>query len=320
MEKYFKKDAVIAISLSGGVDSMVILDICRHLHSEGKIKAVWAIHMEYINREDDSPKETQFLKEYCESLAIPIVVRKIDYMSREDVDREFYEEQTKRARFTTYRYMMREYGIETFCLGHHSGDLGENVLMNIFKGRDILDLFVMSHSDVQLGVPLSRPLLSNPKSDIYDYSDEFHIPYFKDTTPDWSCRGVLRRKIMPRLERQWGYGIHSTLAAVGQQSSEWASIIESMIIQPFLKAVEWTDDGKRFSFAVTKELLNQPYVLWHKILMHLFHSKGCKMISHKNLDCMLSMLKKRFDSRDSLKLTFSNGCLGEFKKNKLFII
>jgi tRNA(Ile)-lysidine synthetase-like protein len=289
---------------------MVILDICRHLLANNQIKGVWAIHMEYINREEDGAKETEFLKEYCQTLKIPIIVRKIHYMRRDDVDREFYEEETRKARFTTYRYMMREFGIETFCLGHHSGDLAENVLMNIFKGRDILDLFVMNETEDQFGVNISRPLLPHPKLEIFEYAEENHIPYFKDTTPNWSCRGVLRRKILPRLERQWGEGIYNTLAAVGKNSTEWGAVIENAVIQPFLKSVERCDDG--FKFAVTLDLLNYPRVFWHKILMDLFHSYGCKMISNKNLDSMLEMLKKRFNSRDTLKLAFSNGCSGEF--------
>jgi tRNA(Ile)-lysidine synthetase-like protein len=319
LKDFFSKTAhnTIAISLSGGVDSMVMLDVCHALHLTGHLKQVWAIHMEYINREDDAPLETRFLKEYCDSLHIPIVVRKIYYMRRDEVDREFYEEETRKARFATYRYMMRQHGIQTFCLGHHYGDLGENVLMNIFKGRDILDLFVMDETATQDSVHLSRPLLEHPKSDIYEYSHKYHIPYFKDTTPDWSCRGTIRRRIMPLLEDQWGGGIHKTLADTGKRSREWDSVIETMVIRPFFNTVKRTTNS--ISFEVTEQLLEQPHVLWHRILLELFHSMGVKMISNKNLTAMLEMLKKRYNSKEPLKITFSNGFKGEFKKNVLTI-
>ena len=39
--------------------------------------------------------------------------------------------------------MKIKYELNGICLGHHYGDLGENVLMNIFNGRELLDLFVM---------------------------------------------------------------------------------------------------------------------------------------------------------------------------------
>jgi len=319
IQKYFKSKNIssVAVSLSGGVDSMVILDICRHLRDLGDLKQVWAIHMEYVNREEDSPLETQFLKDFCQNFQIPIVVRKINYMRRDEVDREFYEEETRKARFATYKYMQREHQVQTFCLGHHYGDLGENVLMNVFKGRDILDLFVMSETAVQDGVHLSRPLLQHPKSDIYEYAEKNQIPYFKDTTPDWSCRGTIRRRIMPLLEEQWGECIHKTLAEVGKKSAEWDSVIETMVIRPFLNTVKQTTNS--ISFEVTEQLLEQPQVFWQRVLMELFHSKGSKMISNKNLTTMLEMLKKRYNSRDALKISLSNGWSGEFKKNQLTI-
>jgi tRNA(Ile)-lysidine synthetase-like protein len=273
--------------------------------------------MEYVNREEDSPLETQFLKDFCQTFQIPFVVRKINYMRRDEVEREFYEEETRKARFATYKYMQREHHVQTFCLGHHYGDLGENVLMNIFKGRDILDLFVMSETAVQETVNLSRPLLQHPKSDIYEYAHKNQIPYFKDTTPDWSCRGMIRRRIMPLLEEQWGECIHKTLAGVGKRSAEWDSVIETMVIRPFLNTVKQTTNS--ISFEVTEQLLEQPQVFWQRVLMELFHSKGSKMISNKNLTTMLEMLKKRYNSSDALKISLSNGWSGEFKKNALTI-
>ena len=319
IQKYHKSNNIssVAVSLSGGVDSMVILDICRHLRNQGDLNHLWAIHMEYTNREDDSPRETQFLKDFCQTFQIPIVIRKIHYMRRDEVDREFYEEETRKARFATYKYMQREHNIQTFCMGHHYGDLGENVLMNVFKGRDILDLFVMGETTIQDGVNLSRPLLQHPKSDIYEYAQKNHIPYFKDTTPDWSCRGTIRRRILPLLEEQWGEGIHKTLAGVGKRSSEWDSVIETMVIKPFLNTVKQTTNS--ISFEVTQQLLEQPQVFWQRVLMELFHSKGSKMISNKNLTAMLEMLKKRYNSTDTLKVSLSNGWSGVFKKNVLTI-
>lgn len=313
-----KKVTNMCISLSGGVDSMVLLHICKALEIDGILEKVNAVHMEYINREE-AVLETRMLTEWCSLLKVPLVIRKIDYMRRDEVDRELYEEETRKSRFRLYKYMMREHGIQGFCLGHHSGDLGENVLMNLFKGRDVLDLFEMEDDSVIDGVRLLRPLLSHPKSDIYQFahSPEFQIPYFLDSTPDWSCRGVLRRKIMPALEDQYSSGIHTTLTKVGERSREWGYIIETMVIQPFLQKIIKTDT--HFSFEIDEVLLNQPRVFWQRVLLEIFHSAGHKMITGKNVDAALEMLKRRLHSKEKLQLRFSNGLSAEFHKNILSI-
>ena len=39
-----------------------------------------------------------------------------------------------------------------------------------------------------------------PKVDIFAFAHGHGVPYFKDTTPDWSTRGKLRTKLLPLLE------------------------------------------------------------------------------------------------------------------------
>ncbi len=318
MKKYVisKNLKNMAISLSGGVDSMVLLHLAKCLKIDGFLEKVMAIHMEYINR-DEASLETDMLIEWCAEKSIPLIVRKIDYMQRDEVAREFYEEETRKARFGAYKFMMREYEVQGFCLGHHHGDLGENVLMNLFKGRDILDMFVMDDDSEIEGVRLLRPLLAHPKSDIYEYAHWNHIPYFLDTTPDWSCRGVLRRKIMPALTEQYGSGIDRTLAKVGEQSRDWNHIIETMVIKPFLQKCERNNECVWFE--IDSVVMSQPRVFWQRVLIEIFHSVGKRMITGKNLDAMLEMLRRRFNTNKVLYLNFSNGLTAEFNKNILSI-
>ena len=57
-----KLNNAIGVSLSGGVDSMVITFILKQMELMGIIKQVVAVHIYYGNR-DDSMDETLFIKE-----------------------------------------------------------------------------------------------------------------------------------------------------------------------------------------------------------------------------------------------------------------
>lgn len=309
-------DRNIGISLSGGVDSMVMGYICKALELEGYINKLIMVHLEYINR-DEASLESEMLQEWCEFNNIPLILRKISHMKRDSVERNFFEEETRKMRFETYKFTMKNYGVNCFCLGHHYGDMGENVLMNIFKGRDILDLFVMEPDSILEGVRILRPMLAHPKKDIYEISNVFNIPYFKDSTPDWSCRGVLRRKIMPNLIDQYGEGIHKNLASLGTKSKELEYIINTMVINPFMDKVKFSED--KIQFEITKVEIDQPKVFWIKIFLEIFHSMKHRMISMKNLESNLTMIIRRFNSSDKLKINFSNKLKGEFENNTLTI-
>ena len=53
---------------------------------------------------------------------------------------------------------------------------------------------------MQNGVDIWRPLLGMDKKDILDFAHKFGVPYFKDSTPSWSCRGKLRSSLIPLLQ------------------------------------------------------------------------------------------------------------------------
>jgi tRNA(Ile)-lysidine synthetase-like protein len=225
----------IGVSLSGGVDSMSLLFILKYLEVKKIISKVFALHLEYVNRKESS-METEMLGMYCSAVEIPFYTRVIDYMSRESVDRSFYEDETKKVRFSTYRYLSEKLSIGGWCLGHISNDVSENVVMNLCSGRDILDLKVMEKVSVLDGVCLLRPFLETNKDEIYEFAHTYSIPYFKDTTPDWSARGVLRRKVIPELKTQWPT-IMDTLLRVGEQANEWKEVVEKFVMEPIKKEI-----------------------------------------------------------------------------------
>ena len=123
---------------------------------------------------------------------------------------------------------------------------------------------------------------------------------------------------MPALEDQYSHGIHGTLAKVGERSREWGHIIETMVIKPFLQKITKTDS--HISFEIDEVLLDQPRVFWQRIFLEIFHSIGHKMITGKNLNSLLEMLKRRYNSKDKLNINFSNGLTAQLDKNIIKIL
>lgn len=299
-------ERIIGLSLSGGVDSMVILYILKQLEVAGIIRSVISIHLEYSNREE-AHRETELLVAYAGFLQTPLYVRTIGYMNRLDVDRAFYELETKTIRFNTYRFLSETTGAVGFCLGHHSGDLAENVLMNVFNNRDILDLLVMEPESDILGVKIFRPLLSNPKKLIYEFAHKYSVPYFNDSTPDWSSRGVIRRKILPELAKQFGPGISDNLIKFGTQSSNWAKLIDRSIINPIKSSITIKPHGFIIKFPNSPDLNIE---LWTKILTDTFHELHVGGPSKKNMEAWVSSASQLIGTLNKFK--FSNGYIGLF--------
>ena len=299
----------IGVSLSGGVDSMVILYVLKALLDDKCIKSVYALHLSYMfsheidNKESDQSKN--FIGMYCSLLNIPLYTRMIPYC-RDKTDRLFYEEETKATRFASYRYLSKKHNIEGWCLGHHHGDVGENVMMNLCSGRSLLELKVMDKTSRLYDVTLYRPLLDHPKSDIYAFAHTFTIPYLKDTTPDWACRGVLRRKVFPPLIDQYP-SLLQTLENISNESYEWKMVVEQFVIEPIKRDIVF-DSAKKMATMTMRGVL--PKVVWSSVFLYIFHSMGINMISHKNVVYFCDMYQRNILRKN--RFMFSNNCVGIF--------
>jgi tRNA(Ile)-lysidine synthetase-like protein len=182
----------IIISLSGGVDSMVIASVLACLHQScGFHLNIWAVHIDYGNRPESSA-EADFVRRYCEGLNISYKCRRIDEVTRGVTARDDYERIARDLRYTSYKetialanegFIGHDKIVTGVMLGHHRGDLRENVLSNAHKGCGPLDLSGMTAVSRNDGVDIYRPLLPLEKTSIFDYAHTFGVPYFKGTCP-----------------------------------------------------------------------------------------------------------------------------------------
>jgi tRNA(Ile)-lysidine synthetase-like protein len=282
----------VCVSLSGGVDSMVISYILHHLKLDGFVKNFCAVHVDYGNR-NVSRDEAYSVEAWCEYIGIPLITRRIEHIKRHDatilttdaIDRSVYEAETKNIRFNLYREAMKLYGVTSVILGHHRDDLTENVLMNVLRGGDIHNLFTMKEHQILDGVPISRPLLVLPKSDIYKVAHKFEVPYLKDTTSEECFRGIVRKTILPALE-SIDPSVRIKINSIGESSDQWNGVINSQIIAPVIESV--TDFKYGFSFPYNDSYSKMNFVAWQKLLTEIFHRRGYHMISNKNLHIFMS--------------------------------
>lgn len=175
----------VVVSLSGGVDSMVIASVLVFLNQScGFALNIWAVHIDYANR-PESAAEADFVRRYCERLGISFQCRRIDEVTRGVTARDDYERIARELRYQSYKetIALAQQQEETIgvMLGHHRGDLRENVLSNAHKGCGPLDLSGMTEVSRNDGVVIYRPLLPLEKSSVFDYAHKFGVPYFKGT-------------------------------------------------------------------------------------------------------------------------------------------
>lgn len=304
---YFQPSSKVIVSLSGGVDSMVLITILKLLGYE-----VIGIHINYNNR-NETGKEQEFLQNWCDHNNIKLYFREITEIKRATSKRLDYEIESKQIRFDFYKEVMEDENVNCILLAHHKDDIVENIFANVCRGRFILNLAVIRDTTVIEDVTIMRPLLSNYKSSIYKFAEEYQVPYFKDTTPDWSVRGKYRNNIAPLLENTFSPAVKENLLGLSRQSFEWNGLIMEKIIEPFMNTINFTDNGCKF--ILLDEYLNNPLCFWRIIFMKIFYKYGKNCPSSKGIETFISAINRN----DVCYISVANCCTCR-KVNKIIKI
>ena len=299
IKKYHNKIESLFVSLSGGVDSMVITKILYYLkifEDEFKSVNIICIHINYNNR-TESTNEADFLNQWCIKHGIIFKLKTISHIKRGITKRDVYEKESRDIRFNMYKKVLNEYNCLSnnigIMFGHHKGDVQENIISNMMKGCSLLNLNGMFQESIVNSVTIWRPLLSHVKDSIYHFSHTFGVPYFKDTTPDWSTRGRMRNQLLPLLTDMYGNGFLNNLSTLGKESTQFKDMAMNNIFKPFYDRIKhsnlavWVDfNGFQFkSVLFWKECLR--YMTEDIIGIPKIHEKGIQrqLLTKIQSDC-----------------------------------
>ena len=192
-EKLLSVEATVIVGLSGGMDSMALLDILTLLG----YRCV-AAHCNFHLRGAESDRDGDFVRRWCKSVDVPLV--SIDFDTREYAsDRKISIEMAARElRYRWFEMMRVQHQAEAIVVAHHRDDSVETVLMNLIRGTGIKGLSGIAPKNRKV----VRPLLSVSREEIARYMVSRDIPYVFDSSnnDDLFLRNALRLHVIPTLE------------------------------------------------------------------------------------------------------------------------
>lgn len=181
----------VLIAVSGGVDSMVMLDyFIRNYGGEFTVATV-----NHLIREN-SGQDCAFVAEFCRQKGVSCQIIEIDvpdYCKSEKLSTE------TGARILRHQALREIAKGRIICLAHNANDQAETVLLHLLRGSGGAGGAGMKRFDENY----FRPLLSVMREEIEDYAESHKIPFVTDqTNTDLTyTRNFLRHEIFPRLNK-----------------------------------------------------------------------------------------------------------------------
>ena len=196
-----KPGEVIGVAVSGGADSMALLNFLNE-HKEDLDCEIVGITIDHMLRGENSLGDALFVKTYCNDNGIPCWKFSVDARRVADNKNIGVEEAARIARYGVFEKLLEENKVDKIALAHHLSDQAETILMHILRGAGLNGACGMEQ--VRQG-NFIRPFLDISKEDILKYLAINDIKYVDDeTNVDTTYnRNFLRNVIMPELKKRW---------------------------------------------------------------------------------------------------------------------
>ncbi|MBM6615215.1 tRNA lysidine(34) synthetase TilS [Desemzia sp. RIT804] len=195
----WKKSSRVLVAVSGGVDSMVLLDLMQRLPNEWK---PWfgVVHVNHQLREA-SIHEAKFLEQFCRQAKIPFFMTKWEKNQQPTAN---VEEAARKFRYTFFKDIFTEQQATHLLTAHHGDDQIETILMRMVRGASLESMAGIKAARPFLEGMLVRPLLAYTKEQLYQYSEERQLHYFEDETNQSLAytRNRYRNQVIPLLKEE----------------------------------------------------------------------------------------------------------------------
>ena len=166
------------IAVSGGVDSVVLLDMLAKKHEN-----ILVAHFDHGIRED-SKEDAIFVRQLAVKYGVKF------FTKREELGANASEEKARRARYKFLRELSEKQNA-TIVTAHHLDDVIETIIINMVRGTGWRGLAVLNAEDIY------RPLINFKKQEIINYAKQNNLKWREDSTNSLNVymRNIVRHKI-----------------------------------------------------------------------------------------------------------------------------
>lgn len=190
----------VLAAVSGGVDSMVMLDLLVKLSAD-KGFYLYVITVNHNIRPDaETAGDAEFVRNRCMEYGIPCTVYTLEkgLVSKESEKRgKGTEEAARYLRYKAFDEEAARIGAFLICIAHNRNDRLETILQRFLQGSSVLSSFGMRRSR---GIYI-RPLFDVSRSEIEEYALQKGLGFRTDSTnaDNSYFRNRIRNRLIPLL-------------------------------------------------------------------------------------------------------------------------
>ena len=197
---FSKKDKLL-LAVSGGVDSVVLCELCKQAEFDFTIA-----HCNFQLRGEESERDEKFVRNLGDKYGVEVLVKKFDTEKYALENKLSTQEAARNLRYEWFEELVNNQlsigNIKNpihLLTAHHADDNAETIAMNFFRGTGLHGL---------TGIPskngyIKRPLLEFSKDELLAFAKENNLEFVEDSSNQSSkyTRNYFRNEIIPAISK-----------------------------------------------------------------------------------------------------------------------
>ena len=191
-----KNDSLL-LAVSGGIDSMVMLDYLTKLKNSMNLKLSVA-YVDHQKREE-SYLDFQLIDETCKKYKIPLYSTKLKYK-----DQINFHNYAHKKRYDFFADICIKIQATKVLLAHNANDNAETITMRLVRGSSFEGYRGILPISLYRGIIIIRPLLNISRNEIKAYQEQHNIKFNEDSSnlEDDYTRNRYRHYVLPIFEQE----------------------------------------------------------------------------------------------------------------------
>jgi tRNA(Ile)-lysidine synthase len=265
----FGEQERVVLAVSGGVDSMVLLDLFAKERGLAPIIG----HFNHGLRGEESDDDETFVAERARTYGVPFHAGRGDTAGEAKRRGVGIQEAARDLRYDFLVRLRDATGAGRIATAHHADDNAETILLHLFRGTGVRGMS---------GIPVARdgiirPLLFAKREELEEYARNEHIPFRTDSSnaKDGYTRNAVRHHVLPLLKELVSPAVVENINRSGDNFRTIAAYLKEETLKTLgACTIDRSPDGLRLSVS---ELMARPLLLrQHAILAALEEVSGAR--------------------------------------------
>ncbi len=300
LKSLLSKEKTIVIGLSGGPDSMCLLNLILSLNKKTKIICAHINH----NIREESKEELKFIEDYCKQKDL---ILETTTFEKKSSNQDYNELELREKRYQYFEKIITKYKADYLFTAHHGDDLVETILMRLTRGSNLKGYSGFQIETPKKGYKIIKPLIFMTKEEVSNYNKENNIPSVNDHTNDEDnyTRNRYRHTVLPFLKGE-NKNVHLKYLKFSRELMSYYNYVDNVVSKEisnrFNKNILNIKDFTRLDKLIQTKLI--------EYLLDTQYETNLYLVSDKHVDMILNVINNprpniEINLPDNLRITKS---------------